>query len=139
LIWETIKCIRHWFQFHWSPKIVVVARQHIIIIMYNIIYYMVQYILCKTAAVSHSYSISAPSGADGIWFFLTIFFQNFSKKSFQSLGSDYENYLGIFQTFLILKIWDKLEVLKRFQKQFLKLDSEAKKPRALKNPKTVLD
>jgi hypothetical protein len=38
--------------------------------------------------------------------------------------------LGSFQTFLILKIWDKPEV-KRFQTHFLKLASKPKKPRIL--------
>jgi hypothetical protein len=40
-----------------------------------------------------------------------------------------ENGIGSFQTFLILQIWDKPEVLKRFQKQFWKLDLNPKKPR----------
>jgi hypothetical protein len=34
-----------------------------------------------------------------------------------------------FQIFLILQISDKPEVIKRFQKQFWKLDSKPKKPR----------
>jgi hypothetical protein len=38
-----------------------------------------------------------------------------------------ENGLGSFQPFLILQISDKPEALKRFQKQFLKLDSKPKK------------
>jgi hypothetical protein len=40
-----------------------------------------------------------------------------------------EKRLICFQTFLILKIWDKPEVLKRFQKQFWKLVQKPKKPR----------
>jgi hypothetical protein len=40
----------------------------------------------------------------------------------------FENGLGSFQTFLILQISDKPEVLKRFYKQFLKLNSKSKKP-----------
>jgi hypothetical protein len=39
--------------------------------------------------------------------------------------------LGSFQSFLILQIWDKPGVLKRFQKQFWKLDSKAKIPRVI--------
>jgi hypothetical protein len=39
-----------------------------------------------------------------------------------------ENVLGTFQTFLILQIWDKLEVLKIFQKEFWKLNSKQMKP-----------
>jgi hypothetical protein len=35
-----------------------------------------------------------------------------------------ENGLGSFQTYLILQIWDNPEVLKRFLKQFWKLDSK---------------
>jgi hypothetical protein len=42
-----------------------------------------------------------------------------------------EKRLGCFQTFLILQIWDKPDVLETFQKQFWKLDSKAKKPRLL--------
>jgi hypothetical protein len=42
-----------------------------------------------------------------------------------------ENGLESFQTFLILQITDKPEVIKRFQKQFSKLDFQPKKPRVL--------
>jgi hypothetical protein len=42
-----------------------------------------------------------------------------------------KNGIGSFQTFLILHIWDKREVLKRFQNQFWKQDSKSKKPRLL--------
>jgi hypothetical protein len=39
--------------------------------------------------------------------------------------------LGSFQTFLILQIGDKPDVLKTFQKQFWKLNTKPKKPRVL--------
>jgi hypothetical protein len=65
-------------------------------------------------------------------FFWQFFFQNDVFKlqeDFSELGIIVflENGLGSFQTFLILQIWDKPEVLKRFQKQFWKLESKPKK------------
>jgi hypothetical protein len=68
--------------------------------------------------------------------FLNYFFQNniFKlQKDFSELGIRviYENDIGSFQTFLILHIKDKPEVLKRFQKQFWKLNSKLNKPRIL--------
>jgi hypothetical protein len=60
-------------------------------------------------------------------FFGTFFFQNDYFK-FQEVFSELEirlfleNGLGSCQTFLILQICDKLDVLKRFQKQLIKLD-----------------
>jgi hypothetical protein len=42
-----------------------------------------------------------------------------------------EKGLGSFQTFLILQVWDKPNVLKTFQKQFWKLDLKPKNPRIL--------
>jgi hypothetical protein len=64
------------------------------------------------------------------------FFQNnifILQKDFLEFGIRVilENGIGSFQTFLILQIWDKPEVLKRCQKQFWKLDSNRKKPRIL--------
>jgi hypothetical protein len=69
------------------------------------------------------------------WLFLNLL-HNFSskvmflnsKKFFleHSIRVILENDIGSFQTFLILQIWGKLEVLKRFQKQFWKLDSKPK-------------
>jgi hypothetical protein len=65
------------------------------------------------------------------WQFLNLMKKKISKKvflnsmkSFKSLSAVFlENGLGSFQTFLILKISDELEVLKRFKKQFWKQDS----------------
>jgi hypothetical protein len=63
------------------------------------------------------------------WIYWTIFL---SKWYFTNLQQDFselgitvflEDGLGSFQTFLIFQIWDKPEVLKRFQKQFWKLNS----------------
>jgi hypothetical protein len=65
-----------------------------------------------------------------------LFFQNDDFK-LQEVFSDLEirvflkNGLGSFKTFLILKISDKPEVLKRFQKLFKELNSKPKKPRIL--------
>jgi hypothetical protein len=57
------------------------------------------------------------------------FFQNDSfnlQEEFKEFGIRVilENGIGSFQTFLILQIWDKPQMLKRFQKQFWKLDSK---------------
>jgi hypothetical protein len=68
-------------------------------------------------------------------FFGQFFFQNDVFKlqeDFSELGIRVlANGLGSFQTFLILQIWDKPEMLERFQKQFWKLDLKSKKPRIL--------
>jgi hypothetical protein len=56
-----------------------------------------------------------------------------SKKSFQEHGIRvfHEKGLGSFQTFLIIQIWDKPDVLKTFQKQFWRPNIKPKKLRIL--------